>query len=316
MAELRHIPVMLDEAVEGLAVQAGGRYLDGTFGRGGHARAVLSRLGPGGRLLLMDRDPQAIATAQAGFAGDPRVSIRHANFSSLAEWDETAAGLDGVLLDLGVSSPQLDEAARGFSFMADAPLDMRMDTSQGESAADFLAHASEREIADVLWQFGEERFSRRIARAIVERRAERPLARTGELAALIERVVGRREPGKHPATRSFQALRIRVNGELESVRRGLDAALARLKPGGRLAVISFHSLEDRIVKQFIRDHSGRVQGSRRGPPQVAAPAALAAVGKARFPSAAELAANPRARSAVLRVAEKLPDPILPPAGHA
>ncbi|GAB3781686.1 16S rRNA (cytosine(1402)-N(4))-methyltransferase RsmH [Dyella agri] len=310
MAELRHIPVMLDEAVEGLAVQAGGRYLDGTFGRGGHARAVLSRLGPGGRLLLMDRDPRAIATAQAGFADDPRVSIRHANFSSLAEWDETAAGLDGVLLDLGVSSPQLDEAARGFSFMADAPLDMRMDTTQGESAADFLAHATEREIADVLWQFGEERFSRKIARAIVERRAEQPLARTGELAALIERVVGRREPGKHPATRSFQALRIRVNGELESVRRGLDAALARLKPGGRLAVISFHSLEDRIVKQFIRDHSGRVQGSRRGPPQAAAPAELTAVGKAQFPSDAELAVNPRARSAVLRVAEKLE------AGHA
>jgi 16S rRNA (cytosine1402-N4)-methyltransferase len=305
MAELRHIPVMLDEAVEGLAVQAGGRYLDGTFGRGGHARAVLSRLGPGGRLLLMDRDPQAIATAQKAFAAEPRVSIRHANFAELADWDETAAGLDGVLLDLGVSSPQLDDAARGFSFMADAPLDMRMDTSQGESAADFLAHASEREIADVLWQFGEERFSRKIARAIVERRAEGPLTRTGELAALIERVVGRREPGKHPATRSFQALRIRVNGELDSVRRGLDAALARLKPGGRLAVISFHSLEDRIVKQFIRDHSGRVLGSRRGPPVAAKSAELVAVGKAQFPSEAELAGNPRARSAVLRVAQKV-----------
>ena len=305
MAELRHIPVMLDEAVEGLAVQAGGRYLDGTFGRGGHARAVLSRLGPGGRLLLMDRDPVAIDAAQKAFAAEPRVTIRHANFASLAEWDETAAGLDGVLLDLGVSSPQLDEAARGFSFMADAPLDMRMDTSQGESAADFLAHAPEREIADVLWQYGEERFSRKIARAIVERRAESPLIRTGELAALIERVVGRREPGKHPATRSFQALRIRVNGELDSVRRGLDAALARLKPGGRLAVISFHSLEDRIVKQFIRDHSGRVLGNRRGPPVAAKSAELVAVGKAQFPSEAELVANPRARSAVLRVAQKV-----------
>jgi 16S rRNA (cytosine1402-N4)-methyltransferase len=309
MAEqmLRHIPVMLNEAVEGLAVREGGRYLDGTFGRGGHARAVLSRLGPDGRLLLMDRDPQAIATAQKEFAGDPRVSIRHANFSTLAEWDETAEGLDGVLLDLGVSSPQLDEAARGFSFMADAPLDMRMDTTQGESAADFLAHADEREIADVLWTFGEERFSRKIARAIVERRAESPMTRTGELAALIERVVGRREPGKHPATRSFQALRIRVNGELDALQRGLDAALARLKVGGRLSVISFHSLEDRAVKLFIRDHSGRVQGSRRGPPVAAAPARLAAVGKAQFPSDAEQAANPRARSAVLRVAEKLPE---------
>jgi len=307
MAEqvLRHIPVMLGEAVEGLAVQAGGRYLDGTFGRGGHARAVLSRLGPDGRLLLMDRDPTAIATAQAEFAGDPRVSIRHANFSSLAEWDETAAGLDGVLLDLGVSSPQLDEAARGFSFMADAPLDMRMDPTQGESAADFLARADEREIADVLWLYGDERFSRKIARAIVQDRAEQPLARTSELAALIERVVGRREPGKHPATRSFQALRIRVNGELESLKQGLESALERLNVGGRLSIISFHSLEDRAVKLFIRDQSGRVQGSRRGPPVAAAPARLAAVGKAQFPSDAELAANPRSRSAVLRVAEKL-----------
>ncbi len=306
MAErLVHIPVMLGEAVEGLAVQEGGRYLDGTFGRGGHARAVLSRLGPDGRLLLMDRDPQAIATAQAEFAADPRVSIRHANFSSMAEWDETAGGLDGILLDLGVSSPQLDEAARGFSFMADAPLDMRMDTTQGESAADFLAHASDREIADVLWAFGDERFSRKIARAIVEDRAETPITRTGQLAALIERVVGRREPGKHPATRSFQALRIYVNGELDALAKGLEAALSLLKVGGRLSVISFHSLEDRAVKLFIRDHSGRVQGSRRGPPVAAAPARLAAVGKAQFPSDAELAVNPRSRSAVLRVAEKL-----------
>lgn len=304
-APLQHIPVMLGEAVEGLAVKAGGRYLDGTFGRGGHARAVLSRLGPDGRLLLMDRDPQAIAAAKAAFADDPRVSIRHANFSSLAEWDETAAGLDGILLDLGVSSPQLDEAARGFSFMADAPLDMRMDTTQGESAAEFLARADEREIADVLWQFGEERHARRIARAIVADREATPFTRTGQLAALIERVVGRREPGKHPATRSFQALRIRVNGELESLQRGLDAALERLKVGGRLSIISFHSLEDRAVKLFIRDHSGRTQGSRRGPPVAAAPARLAPVGKAQFPSDAEQSANPRSRSAVLRVAEKL-----------
>jgi 16S rRNA (cytosine1402-N4)-methyltransferase len=305
MVERQHIPVMLNEAVEGLAVRAGGRYLDGTFGRGGHARAVLSRLGPDGRLLLMDRDPQAIATAQNEFGADPRVSIRHANFSTLAEWDETAAGLDGVLLDLGVSSPQLDEAARGFSFMADAPLDMRMDPTQGESAADFLAHADEREIADVLWIYGEERFSRKIARAIVERRKETPITRTGELAALVERVIGRREPGKHPATRTFQALRIRVNGELQALEHGLEAALDRLNPGGRLSIISFHSLEDRMVKQFIRDHSGRVQGSRRGPPVAAAPAKLMAVGKAQFPSEAEQSANPRARSAVLRVAQKV-----------
>ena len=302
---LRHIPVMLDEAVEGLSVRSDGRYLDGTFGRGGHARAVLSRLDSSGRLLLMDRDPQAIAAARAEFSGDPRVAIRHANFSSLAEWDETAAGLDGVLLDLGVSSPQLDEAARGFSFMADAPLDMRMDTTQGESAADFLATADERTITEVLWHFGEERHGRRIARAIVADRVAAPFTRTGQLAALIERVVGRREPGKHPATRSFQALRIRVNGELESLQQGLDGALERLKVGGRLVVISFHSLEDRAVKLFIRDHSGRVQNSRRGPPVAARAARLAAVGKAQFAGAAELAANPRARSAVLRVAEKL-----------
>ncbi len=303
--QLRHIPVMLGEVVEGLSVQAGGRYLDGTFGRGGHARAVLSRLGPQGRLLLMDRDPTAIAAAQAEFAGDRRVSIRHGNFSSLAEWDETVAGLDGVLLDLGVSSPQLDEAERGFSFMADAPLDMRMDPTQGESAADFLARADERDIADVLWNYGEERHSRRIARAIVADRAETPFTRTGQLAGLIERVAGRREPGKHPATRSFQALRIRVNGELDALQQGLDAALERLKPGGRLAVISFHSLEDRVVKLFIRDRSGRVQNQRRGPPVQALPALLEAVGKARFPSEAEVAANPRSRSAVLRVARKL-----------
>lgn len=303
--QLRHIPVMLGEAVEGLSVRADGRYLDGTFGRGGHARAVLSRLGSAGRLLLMDRDPAAIAAARAEFATDARVAIRHGNFSSLAGWDETAAGLDGVLLDLGVSSPQLDEAARGFSFMADAPLDMRMDTTQGESAAEFLAQADERDIADVLWNYGEERHSRRIARAIVSDRDATPFTRTGQLAALIERVVGRREPGKHPATRSFQALRIRVNGELDALQHGLDAALERLKPGGRLSVISFHSLEDRAVKLFIRDHSGRVQNSRRGPPKAVAPALLAAVGKAQFPSTAELAANPRSRSAVLRIAEKL-----------
>lgn len=297
---------MLEAAVEGLSVRPDGRYLDGTFGRGGHARAVLARLDQRGRLLLMDRDPAAITAAQAEFADDPRVSIRHANFASLAEWDATADGLDGVLLDLGVSSPQLDDAARGFSFMADAPLDMRMDTTRGESAADFLARADEREIMQVLWNFGEERHGRRIARAIVADREATPFTRTTQLAGLIERIVGRREPGKHPATRSFQALRICVNGELDALRDGLSAALAQLHVGGRLVVISFHSLEDRAVKLFMRDQSGRVQNSRRGPPAMARPARLVVVGKARFPSAAEVAANPRARSAVLRVAEKLP----------
>ena len=300
-----HIPVMLDEVLEGLALRENGRYLDGTFGRGGHARAILARLSDEGRLFLMDRDPTAIAVAEAGLATDPRVSLRHDNFATMGEWIALEGGLDGILLDLGVSSPQLDDASRGFSFMADAPLDMRMDTTRGISAADFLAEADEAEIADVLWTFGEERFSRRIARAIVERRATAPVLRTGELAELVARCVGRREPGKNPATRTFQALRIRVNAELESVERGLAAALELLKVGGRLAVISFHSLEDRTVKQFIRGHEGRVQGSRRAPPAEARTARLKPVGKAIFPSDAEVARNPRARSAVLRIAEKV-----------
>lgn len=300
-----HIPVMLDEVLEGLALRENGRYLDGTFGRGGHARAILARLSDAGRLFLMDRDPAAIAVAEAGLATDPRVSLRHDNFATMDDWSALEGGLDGILLDLGVSSPQLDDASRGFSFMADAPLDMRMDTTRGVSAADFLADADEAEIAQVLWTFGEERFSRRIAKAIVERRATDPITRTGELAELVARCVGRREPGKNPATRTFQALRIRVNAELESVERGLDAALELLNVGGRLAVISFHSLEDRTVKQFIRGHEGRVQGSRRGPPVEAKTARLKPVGKAIFPSDAEVSANPRSRSAVLRIAEKL-----------
>jgi 16S rRNA (cytosine1402-N4)-methyltransferase len=297
---------MLNEAMQGLRVRDNGTYLDGTFGRGGHARAVLAHLGPAGKLLLMDRDPSAVAHARSEFGGDERVAIRHGNFAELGEWDETAPGLDGVLLDLGVSSPQLDEAERGFSFRADAPLNMRMDTSSGISAADFLAAADEREIADVLWQFGEERMSRRIARAIVERRRTAPITRTLELAELIERTLGRREAGKHPATRSFQALRIHVNGELDAIGRGLRAAVDQLKPGGRLAVISFHSLEDRAVKQFLRDES-QLPPTRRGlPPPSAKALRLKTVGGAQFPSVEEVAANPRARSAVLRVAEKLP----------
>ncbi|HET8897349.1 MAG TPA: 16S rRNA (cytosine(1402)-N(4))-methyltransferase RsmH [Rhodanobacteraceae bacterium] len=305
--KLEHIPVMRAEAVAALAVRADGRYLDATFGRGGHAASILAALGPAGRLLLLDRDPEAIRVAQARYADEPRVAIRHASFADLDQWDETAT-LDGALFDFGVSSPQLDDPARGFSFMADAPLDMRMDPSSGESVSDYLAHADEREIADVLWRYGEERMSRRIAHAIVVRRTEAPLTRTGELAALIERAIGRREPGKHPATRSFQALRIKVNGELEAIEAGLAAVLPRLQTGARLAAISFHSLEDRLVKRFIRDHAGIEVGDRRRPPLPGArPAAvLRAVGKAIFPSEEELKANPRARSAVLRVAEKLP----------
>jgi 16S rRNA (cytosine1402-N4)-methyltransferase len=300
-----HIPVMLEEVLEGLALRENGRYLDGTFGRGGHARAILARLSDDGRLFLMDRDPTAIAVAEAGLGSDPRVALRHDNFATMGDWSALEGGLDGILLDLGVSSPQLDDASRGFSFMADAPLDMRMDTTRGISAADFLADADEADIAHVLWTFGEERFSRRIAKTIVERRATAPILRTGDLATLVAGCVGRREPGKNPATRTFQALRIRVNAELDSVERGLDAALELLKVGGRLAVISFHSLEDRTVKQFIRSHEGRVQGSRRGPPVEAKTARLKPVGKAIFPSDAEVSANPRSRSAVLRIAEKL-----------
>ena len=303
-ATQQHVPVMLAEVLEGLCVRSDGTWLDGTFGRGGHAREVLKKLGPDGRLLLMDRDPEAIASAEAEFAGDVRVVIRHANFSGLGEWRETEAGLDGVLLDLGVSSPQLDDATRGFSFQNEGPLDMRMDPTSGQSAAEWLAAAQEREIADVLWRHGEERMSRRIARAIVERSSERPLATTRELADLVAKTIGYRERHKHPATRTFQALRIHVNDELGALQRGLEAARLRLKPGARLAVISFHSLEDRLVKQFIRGEVARPL--RRGLPlPEVAPAALAAIGKAQFASEAEVAANPRARSAVLRIAEKI-----------
>jgi len=300
-----HLPVMLDEAVQGLRVRENGTYLDGTFGRGGHARAVLAQLGAAGKLLLMDRDPAAVAHARAEFGGDARVAIRHGNFADLAQWDATAQGLDGVLFDLGVSSPQLDEAQRGFSFRADAPLDMRMDTSSGISAAQFLADADEGAIADVLWRYGEERMGRRIARAIGERRREAPIARTLELAELVERTLGRREGNKHPATRTFQALRMHVNGELDAVERGLRAAVERLNSGGRLVVISFHSLEDRAVKNFLRDES-RQPPTRRGlPPPPPMALRLKTLGAAQLPGEKELSTNPRARSAVLRVAEKL-----------
>jgi len=305
-----HVPVMLEQSLDGLHVRSDGTYLDGTFGRGGHARALLARLGPGGRLLLMDRDPAAVAVARALFGDDARVAIRHGSFADLADWDAAQPGLDGVLFDLGVSSPQLDDAARGFSFQADAPLDMRMDPSHGESAAQFLARAKEREIADVLWRLGEERHGRRIARAIVERRSIEPLQRTGELAELVTRTIGRRSDthkggGKHPATRTFQALRIAVNGELDALERGLQGALARLRPGGRLVVISFHSLEDRIVKRFVRAESQAAPTRHGLPPPAPVELHLKPIGSAQFPDAQEVAANPRSRSAVLRVAERL-----------
>jgi 16S rRNA (cytosine1402-N4)-methyltransferase len=304
MADGIHVPVLLDEVLSALAIKSDGVYVDATFGRGGHARAILERLGPDGRLLMMDRDPAAIEHAHREFGADPRVAIRHANFSELGEWDATREGLDGVLLDLGVSSPQLDDAARGFSFQSDAPLDMRMDPATGESAAGFLARADEGEIADVLFRYGEERMSRRIARAIVARRATAPIRGTRELAELVERALGRRERNKHPATRTFQALRRKVNDEPGSLERALPAAAAALKPGGRLAVISFHSLEDRTVKQFIR--GAQPAPVRRGlpVPPVAAPP-LRDVARAQVPDDEEIARNPRARSAVLRVAERV-----------
>ena len=300
-----HLPVMYAQVMEGLRIREDGAYLDGTFGRGGHARGVLRQLNAGGRLLLMDKDPEAILVAEREFGVDPRVSIHRGSFTDLAQWALAQQGLDGVLFDLGVSSPQLDVAERGFSFGKDGPLDMRMDPDSGESAAQWLAHADDREIADALWTCGEEKQSRRIARAIVARRGDAPLTRTAQLADLIASVVPRGAQKIHPATRSFQAIRIFINRELEDLERGLDAALAALKPGGRLAVISFHSLEDRIVKHFILKHAKAPPANRRMPVEIAFTPTLANIGGSQKATDAELALNPRARSAVLRVAEKL-----------
>lgn len=300
---LAHTTVLLAEAVDALVVDPRGTYVDGTFGRGGHSRAVLAKLAAEGRLVAFDRDPEAIT--EAGRIADARFAIRHASFAQMR--DELAAlgitHVDGVLLDLGVSSPQIDDPQRGFSFRFDAPLDMRMDTTRGETAADFLARADERTLAQVIRDYGEERFAVPIAKAIVARRQSGdPVRTTGELSALVARAVKTREPGQDPATRTFQALRIFVNAELEALEQGLNAALELLAPAGRLVVISFHSLEDRIVKQFIARES-KDEPDRRAmfaPPK---PLKLHALGRVK-PSAAELAANPRARSAVMRVAER------------
>lgn len=306
---MSHLPVMYAQVMEGLRIRQDGAYLDGTFGRGGHARGVLGQLNAGGRLLLMDKDPEAILVAEREFGADARVAIRRGSFAGLGEWlaDSMAVrdGLDGVLFDLGVSSPQLDVAERGFSFAKDGPLDMRMDPERGESAAQWLARADEREIADVLWTYGEEKHSRRIARAIVARRAGEPFLRTAQLAELIASAVPRGKDKSHPATRSFQAIRIFVNRELDDLERGLDAAYAALKPGGRLVVISFHSLEDRIVKRFVAGRAKAPPANRRMPQIETFVPTLRAIGDAQKADAAELSANPRARSAVLRVAEKL-----------
>ncbi|HRG14947.1 MAG TPA: 16S rRNA (cytosine(1402)-N(4))-methyltransferase RsmH [Pseudomonadota bacterium] len=301
-----HVPVLRDETLAALAVRPDGVYLDGTFGRGGHAGEILARLGPGGRLLVMDKDPEAIRVAAEWAARDPRVAYRHDSFATLADWDATAEGLDGVLLDLGVSSPQIDQPERGFSFQNDGPLDMRMDPTRGESAAEWIARAGEREIADVLFTLGEEKQSRRIARAIVAARLIEPITRTAQLAAVVAKALG--GGGwmvKHPATRTFQALRIAVNRELQDIEAGLEGAASRLKAGGRLAVISFHSLEDRIVKRFMRGDAERVPVRRGLPPAPEAALRFRVIGKSVSAGDAELAANPRSRSAVLRTAERV-----------
>ncbi len=303
-----HISVLLDEALEGLAVRPDGLYVDGTFGRGGHSRAILARLSREGRLIGFDKDPEAIRAGTELAAEDGRFVVVKRSFAELAE-ELRARSLegqvDGILLDLGVSSPQLDDPARGFSFLNDGPLDMRMDPDSGQSAADWVNSASESDIATVLKEYGEERFSRRMARAIVERRTHTPFTRTADLAEVIKQANPAWEKHKHPATRAFQGIRIFINRELADLEQGLKAAVEMLAPGGRLAVISFHSLEDRLVKQFMRREAKGEPLPRDLPVRdVDIPTRLKLQGKAIKPSAAEVAANPRARSAVLRIAER------------
>ena len=301
-----HRPVLLAEAIEALRIRPDGTYVDATFGRGGHTRAVLARLGPPGRVIALDRDPYAVAAAAA--LDDPRLTMRHACFSRLTQVLSEAgiARVDGVLFDLGVSSPQLERAERGFSFRSDAPLDMRMDPTRGETAAEWLARASEAELRGVIKNYGEERFAGPIAKAIVGARARGGIRTTLELARVVAAAVRTRERGQDPATRTFQAVRIHVNQELAELSLALPQALERLAPGGRLAVISFHSLEDRIVKRFFRGEA-RPQLPERLPVKATEmpQPRLKLVGRAVRPSASEANANPRARSAVLRVAEKL-----------
>jgi 16S rRNA (cytosine1402-N4)-methyltransferase len=301
-----HRTVLLREAVEALALAPSGIYVDATFGRGGHSRAILESLGPEGRLLALDRDPQAIAAARE--IGDPRFMALHRPFAELAKAarESSFAAVDGVLLDIGVSSPQIDDAVRGFSFRFDAPLDMRMDTTRGETAAAFLATADVQEITEVIKNYGEERFAFQIAKKIVAARSERPLATTYQLAALVRETVRTREPGQDPATRTFQALRIYVNQELEQLALALTQALEMLKVGGRLVVISFHSLEDRIVKRFMREQSSDKLPKNLPLRSCELPLpCLRRIGKPVRASNEEIAANPRARSAVMRVAERL-----------
>ena len=303
-----HETVLLQEAVTALNVNPSGIYVDGTYGRGGHSAEILLQLGEHGRLIVIDKDPEAIADARQKYNSDKRVSVWQGSFGDFPVALNAAGvnkGVDGLLLDLGMSSPQIDDASRGFSFMRDGELDMRMDPSQGLSARQWLQQSDEQEIADVLWRYGEERFSRRIARAIVERCADKPLQTTLELAELIAQSVPRREPGKHPATRSFQAIRMKINRELDDVHACLQQSVSHLAPGGRLVVISFHSLEDRIVKHFMRSMS-RPAPIPRGLPVFDRDmeTSMQLIGKAIKPSKAEVARNVRSRSAVMRVAER------------
>ncbi|HEX9179377.1 MAG TPA: 16S rRNA (cytosine(1402)-N(4))-methyltransferase RsmH [Burkholderiales bacterium] len=305
-----HVTVLAAEAVDALRVRADGCYVDGTFGRGGHSRLILERLGPAGRLVALDKDPDAVAEGMKW--ADPRFRVVHSGFARLVQvLDEQGVGeLDGVLLDLGVSSVQLEDAERGFSFRHDGPLDMRMDPGTGRSAAEWLAELSERELEEVITTYGEERFAKQIARAVVAARARGPVATTRKFAEIVATAVRTREPGQDPATRSFQALRIFTNSELEELSLVLPGAAARLRPGGRLVVISFHSLEDRIVKRFLRDASQPPRLPRKLPLRAAElpPPLLRIVGRAVRAGPEEVARNPRARSAVMRIAERAGGP--------
>jgi 16S rRNA (cytosine1402-N4)-methyltransferase len=295
----QHTTVLLNEAVDALVTKPDGIYIDATFGRGGHSRLILSQLDAQGRLVAFDKDPEAVAVGNA--IADPRFEIRHQGFAALCELE--SASVTGILMDLGVSSPQIDNPARGFSFRSDGPLDMRMDPTRGQSAAQWLATAPVEQMAEVIRDYGEERFAVAIAKAVAARRQERgPLASTAELAQLVAGAVKTREPGQDPATRTFQALRIFVNAELEELQQALEASLKVLQAHGRLVVISFHSLEDRIVKQFIAKHS-RDEVDRRAPFAAPKPMKLKAIERVK-PTSAEVAANPRARSAIMRVAER------------
>ncbi len=303
MTQAEHISVLLAESVSALSVRADGSYLDGTFGRGGHSREILSRLSPSGKLIAVDKDPAAEASALS-LANDPRFHFEPGSFADISRI-VTDNSLDGILLDLGVSSPQLDDAQRGFGFSGDGPLDMRMDTRTGMTAAQWLASAPEQDIADVIKTYGEERFGKRMAAAIVKARAETPITGTRQLANIIAEANPKWEPHKHPATRAFQAIRIFINRELEDLELALECMVDKLVVGGRLVVISFHSLEDRIVKRFMRDQARGIQLPRHVPVVDSdAGKTLNLVGKAMKPSNEEIARNPRSRSAVMRIAER------------